>query len=382
MVKNDLTEKLIFLFLKRPFENFLYNAEMQENNKQDENEQCPLSNMSDIIQKIYDSLDDFKYIGNLFRVCKHTASVFPRITKIRIGEETCEKFRKLLRLNRSTIQEMEIVIQRPFCKNLQIPELNMDKLKYITIRNDDFLVSKMEKIFDINKLTNCNLIQNLDFIVTFGCICMYPRYIVHVEGKKIENLGFFSEEFDIYVDYMELEVRLTMKAQDSRIENLIIEDLVMNLTEPISVKSLTLKTITPALKYVGDFITRADKTLVTIYFIHPDFFNDEGCFVRVNILRLNRLLNRIDKKTLKEIHFTGFRAFDDDVLDLTSFENLMELNINLMLIKELVYDQIELEEQEEILYKEHGKTNHLTILLPSVTISIDLQKYLKILKIQ
>jgi hypothetical protein len=60
----------------------------------------------------------------------------------------------------------------------------------------------------------------------------------------------------------------------------------------------------------------------------------------------------------------------------------MELNINLMLIKELVYDQIELEEQEEILYEEYGKTNYLTILLPSVTISIDLQKYLKILKIQ
>jgi hypothetical protein len=60
----------------------------------------------------------------------------------------------------------------------------------------------------------------------------------------------------------------------------------------------------------------------------------------------------------------------------------MELNINLMLIKELVYDQVELEEQEEILYKEYGKANHLTILLPSVTIIIDLQKYLQILKIQ
>jgi hypothetical protein len=355
---------------------------MQEDNKQDENEQCPLSNMSDIIQKIYDLLDDFKYIGNLFRVCRHTVSVFPRITKIRIGEETYEKFRKLLRLNRFTIQEMEIVIQRPFCKNLQIPELNMDKLKYITIRNDGFLIPKMEKIFDINKMTNCNFIQDLNFFVTFGCICMYLKYIVHVKGKKIKNLGFFSEEFDVYSNYMDLEVQLTMKAQDSQIENLIIEDLVMNLTEPISVKSLTLETINPGLEHVGIFITKIDKTLVTIQFIRPDFFNDEECFVRVNILRLNRLLNHIDEKTLKEIHFTGFRAFDDDVLDLRRFKNLMELNINLMLIKELVSDQIELEEQEEILYEEYGKTNYLTILLPSGTISIDLLEYLKILKIQ
>lgn len=344
-----------FVFQKTP-EKFKKEVEMQKDSK------CLLSSgMTDIIQKIYEFLE-LKDIKNLFMVCKRTSSIMPRITKITIGEETYRKFIKLLSSGRCSIQEMEIEIERPFCNTLEIPDFNMENLSEITIYSSKFITYRMKKAFDINKITKSKVIKKLEFV--FGYIS--PSYTIHVKDKRIEELSFFSENsFEDFInDYIQPELQLSMKTQDTEIEKLVIVDFVMEFLEPISVKSLELQT-----RSLGKFLGvheeyYAKNNMRIIITLSTMYIYDKECFVRVNILRLNRLLKKINKETLKEIYFFGFRAFDEDVLDLRDFKNLEVLRIDLILINDLITDQIELEKEERVLYKEFEVENHLTILLP------------------
>jgi len=350
----------------------------------------PILQNPDILKKLY-SLLSFESAKALFMVCKHTASLLPQVTKITIGEETYKKYKKILKHNKRFIEKMTIDIQRPLSKELKIPNFNMTKLSEIVIRAIDFTTYDMEKIFNINKITKCNDIKVLEFM--FLIVQRLPKFIIRAEDKKIENLNFFCNEgVDVEFEYTGItQVTVSLETKNTSIKHLLVDNIVLEprvfgKKSPISVETLTMIQPYPLLKkHTKVLKKKVNGTKFVIRYEDSPY----GCatesrkLLTVSTLRLNKLLKRIDNKSLRQIYFRGFHTFNIDTLDLRKFKNLKYVEIELLITKEIESNENgilslllgKLVHLTEGGGKEGEKDKLITILLPNNdSIKIDLSK--------
>jgi hypothetical protein len=275
---------------------------------------------------------------------------------------------------------MTIDIQRPLSKELKIPDFNMTKLSEIVIRVEDFTSYEMEKIFNINKITKCNDIKVLEFI--FLAVQLWPKFIIRAEDKKIENLNFFCNERAGGVDFKytsatEVIVSLETKNTSIRhlsVDSIVLEPRVFGKKSPISVETLTMiqkyslfnKKHAKVLKKEVNgtkFVIRYEN------FSYADFEIESKGSLAVNTLRLNKLLKRIDDKSLRKIYFRGFYTSDIDTLDLRKFKNLKYVEIELLTVEKIDSDDniIIIPSFKKLMHLTEGKEEDklITILLPN-----------------
>jgi D-ribose pyranose/furanose isomerase RbsD len=347
----------------------------------------PILQNPDILRKLY-SLLSFGNAKVLFMVCKHTASLLPQITEITIGEETYKKYKKILTHNKRFTKKMTIDIQRPLSKELKIPDFNMTKLSEIVIRAGDFTSYEMEKIFNINKITKCNDIKVLEFI--FLTVQRWPKFIIRAEDKKIENLNFFcNERVEVDFKYTGVtEVTVSLETKNTSIKHLsvdgiVLEPRVFGKKSPISIETLTMNQKYPLLKKHTKVLKKeVNGTKFVIRYGNFPYASimESKELLTVNTLRLNKLLKRIDNKSLRKIYFRGFHTSDIDTLDLRKFKKLKYVEIEL-----LIAEKIDLDDNriipflEKLMHltggEEEEKDKLITILLPNNdSIKIDLSE--------
>jgi hypothetical protein len=351
----------------------------------------PILQNPDLLRKLYNLLN-IKDMRKLFMVCKHTASSIPQVKEFTIDEETYKKYKKFLTHNRCSIEKIKINIQRPFSKELKIPDVDMTKLSEITIRTSGFTSYYMEKIFNINKITKCNNIDVLEFLFLFAQQC--PKFIIRAEDKKIKNLKFSCGSMILDEGCgipSAIKLNLSLEIQNTSIERLLIESIAVEPEAPISVETLFMSQeyFLPK-KDVKIFKREVNGIKFVISYGHFPFFldEDEGIemnseeFIAVNTIRLNGLLRRIDNKSLKQIYFRGFLTYKFTVLDLRDFENLKHVQLELLILEEekkmLLTNEIEVRSLEECVYFVGGEDGKLTVLTPpDGSFKVDLRKVYK-----